>query len=165
MTSHADLVAVAARWLYGTRSCRVVLTERGRQEVPDAIGWGRCCIVVECKVSRADFFADMKKPHRQAGAIALGEERWYLTPAGLLRDAGGVPPSFGLLEWTGRIVRRVKAAPVLAVDADGLALERRLLLSELAIYHAQGIGYRTLSGREALPHLSDAQLLGGHSDD
>ena len=62
------LVDKAERWLraYG---CGIVLSEQacGNGEIPDAIGWKRAChsVVVECKVSRADFLADREKACRQ----------------------------------------------------------------------------------------------------
>jgi len=142
--THTALVQVAESWLRGTRRCGIVLTETGLigGEVPDAIGWGKVSIVVECKVSRADFFADLRKPHR-ATPGAFGRERWYLTTPGRLGTTH-VPTPWGLLEWTGRIVRRCRVAHVLDHDIDRQARELRLALGELRKYHAQGIRYRTL---------------------
>ena len=141
--THADLIDVAARWLEGTRRCCIVLTEQGfGSEVCDAIGWGKTCIVVECKVSRADFLADQRKPHRR-DRCGLGRERWYLTPPGLLR-AGELPAGWGLAEWNGRIVRRVVPAPVLEPRSDMWQQELAVALGELRKYHAQGIRYRRL---------------------
>ena len=56
-------------------------------EMPDAIGWKRAChsVLVECKLSRADFLADRDKPFRRKQEMGLGCERFYLTPSGLLR--------------------------------------------------------------------------------
>lgn len=106
--THAELVQRARRWLSSTAGCRFVLTEPRTiytQEQPDAIGWkGIDSIVVECKVSRADFRADAKKPHRQG--CGLGAHRFYLTPAGLLRPAE-VPEPWGLLEAHGERIRQV----------------------------------------------------------
>lgn len=142
--SHAELTVVAERWLSGTRRCNVVLTERGfGSERCDAMGWARHLVVVECKVSRADFYADVRKPHRVAGC-GLGRERWYLTMPGLL-GAHEVPEGWGLLEWTGRTVRRAKPAPVLEHKPEMWMHELAVALGELRKYQAQGIRYRRLN--------------------
>ena len=51
----------------------------------DAIGWKRAChsVLVECKISRADFLADRDKPFRQKPEFGVGSERFYLVPEGL----------------------------------------------------------------------------------
>lgn len=149
--THADLVTVAAAWLT-RKGCNVVLTERCARggETPDAIGWfceGFRSIVIECKVSVDDFRRDKRKMWRRAnpeyGTVfpAMGERRWYLAPSGLLA-AEALPVHWGLLEWTGKIVKVAKPAPTLAVNQRDVRSEAALLLSELRIYHAQGIQYR-----------------------
>ena len=77
MVTHAELVERAVRWLRGTMGCGVVLCERdaGVGEIPDAIGWRLRDVashLVECKVTRADFFADLKKQHRANHLGGLG---------------------------------------------------------------------------------------------
>ena len=66
--THAQLVQQAVRWLR-SRRCGVVLSEQAcaSGEMPDAIGWKRAChsVLVECKISHADFLADREKPWRQ----------------------------------------------------------------------------------------------------
>ena len=97
--THADLVALAARWLAGHERCSVVVTEMssGEHETPDAIGWrGGNSIVVECKTSRPDFFADKKKAYRRTDR-QMGVVRYYLTPKDMLQLAE-VTPGWGLLE-------------------------------------------------------------------
>lgn len=112
--SHADLVLRAADWLASRRHA-VVLTERSPRwcwESPDAIGFRSPGIVsvIECKVSRADFMRDAHKPHAKAG-LTMGDERWYMTPPGLL-DPAGLPADHGLLEVHPLQVRTVvKATP------------------------------------------------------
>jgi hypothetical protein len=102
---HAQLVRIARNWLAGSQRCRVIVCEHqgGCNEEPDAIAWrtqpNTCrteSILVECKASRADFFADQKKWHR-IYRDGLGDLRWYLTPRGLL-DVGEVPDGWGLIE-------------------------------------------------------------------
>ena len=65
--THSQLVEKAVRWLRHYR-CGLVLSEQAcvSGEMPDAIGWKRAChsVLVECKVTRADFLADRAKPFR-----------------------------------------------------------------------------------------------------
>ena len=85
--THAQLVERAVAWLRGYR-CGVILSEQAcvSGEMPDAIGWKRAShsVLVECKISRADFLADRDKPFRQKPELGLGCERFYLTPPRLL---------------------------------------------------------------------------------
>lgn len=104
--SHSDLVKIGARWLRYARRCPIVFTQMSSGETPDAIGWyGARSILVECKVSRADFHANSKKQN----GIGMGEERWFLTRHGLVMPEE-VPPQWGLLEWDGRRVRQTVKA-------------------------------------------------------
>lgn len=65
--THNDLCERALRWLSGTRKCEPVFHQIAScAEIPDAIGWSSCfrfsgSTVLECKVSRADFYADLRK--------------------------------------------------------------------------------------------------------
>ena len=99
--THAQLVSIAVKWLRSYR-CGVVLSEQAclSGEMPDAIGWKRAChsVLVECKVTRADFLSDRSKPFRHNPEKALGCERFYLTPAGLVR-LEELPKGWGLLEF------------------------------------------------------------------
>ncbi len=85
--THADLVERAARWLRSTKKCGVVLTEfvTSSPETPDAIGWtygGNWSILVECKTSLSDFYADSKKQGRSLlRAAGLGRELYYVVSA------------------------------------------------------------------------------------
>ncbi len=78
-------------------------------------------MVVECKLSRADFLADRLKPFRQNPGIALGCERFYLAPAGLVSPAE-LPPGWGLLECRGR-----KVCLVVKPRRSGLRTEQGFL--------------------------------------
>ncbi|HLK31788.1 MAG TPA: hypothetical protein VKT29_01780 [Terriglobales bacterium] len=132
--THAQMVEIATAWLRRYR-CGVVLSEQAcaNGEVPDAIGWkGKCrSVVVECKVSRADFLADRGKPFRQDPEIAMGCERFYLAPAGLLAPQE-LPPGWGLLECTGRKVEiKVKPSRRSLRTAVGMEFEMNLLLASL----------------------------------
>ncbi|NID14357.1 hypothetical protein [Luteibacter yeojuensis] len=107
--THSELVEIAGRWLRGTAGCKVVMTELvalcGNGEIPDAIGWrGNDSILVECKTSRADFFADRAKTFRREPERGMGALRYFLAPEGVLK-VDDLPPRWGLLESRPRGVR------------------------------------------------------------
>jgi hypothetical protein len=131
--THARLVAMAEAWLQRSR-CGIVLSEQGCSsgEMPDAIGWkGRNhSIVIECKVSRADFLADSAKPWRRDPSIALGCERYYAAPRALLK-ADEMPAGWGLLEVQGRELKVAKKSSRKLRQPEGLMNEMNLLLASL----------------------------------
>jgi len=112
---HAELVERTGRWLRNTKKCKLVILEPkpwNCDEHVDAIGWTPYgnSIVVECKVSRADYKADWRKLWRKS-TIGMGFEKYYLTPPHLLWPAGYTgTPNFcgaGLLEIRWRCVHVV----------------------------------------------------------
>ena len=131
--THGQLVRSAEKWLRSYR-CGVVLSEQAcvSGEMPDAIGWKRAChsVLVECKVSRADFLADRGKPWRMKPELGVGCERYYLAPAGLLRE-DELPVGWGLLASRNRKVELVKAARKNLRSEKGFASEMNLLLASL----------------------------------
>ncbi len=131
--THAKLVALAVKWLRSYR-CGVVLSEQAcvSGEMPDAIGWKKAChsVLVESKVSRADFLADRDKPFRQKPELGVGCERYYLTPRGLL-GSEELPAGWGLLEVCGREIERIKASAKNLRSATGFQNEMNLLLASL----------------------------------
>ena len=131
--THSQLVASAAEWLRRYR-CGIVLSEQAcvSGEMPDAIGWKRAChsVVVECKISRADFFADQEKPFRQKPELGLGCERFYLTPAGLLHPEE-LPRGWGLLESARRTVHVIRRSARNLRTVIGFRHEMNLLLASL----------------------------------
>jgi len=126
-------VEKAVEWLRRYR-CGVVLSEQAcvSGEMPDAIGWKRAChsVVVECKISRADFLADRAKPWRKKPEGALGCERFYLTPP-LLVKLEELPPKWGLLECRNRRVEIIKPAARDGRNNAGFRHEMNLLLASL----------------------------------
>lgn len=86
--THTNFVSLAVAWLRRYR-CGVVLSEQAciSGEMPDAIGWKKAChsVLVECKVTRADFLADRAKLFRQQPEIGVGSERYYLAPRSLIK--------------------------------------------------------------------------------
>jgi hypothetical protein len=131
--THAQLVEKAVRWLRRYR-CGIVLSEQAcvSGEMPDAIGWKRACqsVLVECKVSRADFVADRGKPFRVKPERGVGCERYYLVPAGLARP-GELPKGWGLLEYRGGRIEMVRASDKKLRSAAGFRCEMNLLLASL----------------------------------
>jgi len=131
--NHAFLVARAVEWLrrYG---CGVVLSEQAcvSGEMPDAIGWKRAChsVLVECKISRADFLADRNKPFRVKLELGVGGERFYLVPKGLVRTEE-LPPGWGLLEYRNRSVELIRASKKNLRSHEGFRCEMNLLLASL----------------------------------
>ncbi len=130
---HAQLVSNAVAWLRRYR-CGVVLSEQAcaSGEMPDAIGWKKAShsVLVECKISRADFLADRGKPFRQKPEIGVGCERFYLAPAGLIEQEE-LPAGWGLLECHSRKIEVVRRSAKNFRTAVGFNYEMNLLLASL----------------------------------
>ena len=124
---------MAVQWLRRYR-CGVVLSEQAcvSGEMPDAIGWKKAChsVLVESKVSRADFLADRSKICRQKPEIGVGCERYYLAPRGVIR-VEELPAGWGLLEVFGREIERIKASAKNLRSDIGFRHEMNLLLVSL----------------------------------
>jgi hypothetical protein len=131
--THAQLVERAVRWLRGYR-CGLVLSEQAcvSGEMPDAIGWKQAChsVLVECKVTRADFMADRAKPFRQQPEKGVGSERFYLTPPRFVRPEE-LPAGWGLLELRRGRIEMVRASAKNLRTAKGFGYEMNLLLASL----------------------------------
>ncbi len=132
---HQQLVKIAVDWLRKQYRCGVILSEQycASGEVPDAIGWKRenHSVVVECKVSRADFLADAAKPFRLKPEEGLGCERFYLAAPGIIAPHE-LPECWGLLEAVRNhvsLVVRTKKRNLRTVI--GMAKEMNLLLASL----------------------------------
>jgi len=68
-------------------------------EIPDIIAFSsKTSILIECKTSLSDFRADRKKPFRSVNT-AIGGQRWYLAPQGII-PLKSLPLHWGLLEVT-----------------------------------------------------------------
>ena len=110
-TTHTDLVDYAWKYLINTLRCsfafKELITGNTSGEVPDAIGWtlGES-VLIECKRTRSDFFADQRKSFRRDPEEGMGRFRFYLCPKGVLRP-DDMPPGWGLLVLDGRKVRRI----------------------------------------------------------
>jgi len=134
-TRHAHLISLAVDWLRRHYKCGIVLSEQycATGEVPDVIAWKGFCksVLVECKVSRADFLADAAKPFRQKPEEGMGSQRCYMAPSGVIRPEE-LPKHWGLLELHGREVRMsVKPGRVDLRTQTGMMKEMNLLLASL----------------------------------
>jgi hypothetical protein len=131
--THAQLVERAVRWLRSYR-CGVVLSEQAcvSGETPDALGWKQAChsVLVECKVTRADFLADRAKPFRVKQEKGVGSERFYLTPPGLIHRTE-LALGWGLLELRRGRIEMVQASAKNLRTATGFRYEMNLLLASL----------------------------------
>jgi hypothetical protein len=131
--THAQLVAKAVLWLRWYR-CGVVLSEQAcvSGEMPDAIGWKQAChsVLVECKVTRADFLADRAKPFRQKPEKGVGSERFYLTPPRFVK-VEELPAGWGLLELRRGRIEMVHPSAKNLRSATGFRYEMNLLLASL----------------------------------
>jgi len=131
--THSQMVERAVRWLRGYR-CGVVLSEQAcvSGEMPDAIGWKQAChsVLVECKVTRADFLADRAKPFRLKPEKGVGSERFYMIPAGLVKMEE-LPAGWGLLEYRRGRVDMIQASAKNLRTPVGFRSEMNLLLASL----------------------------------
>ena len=74
---------------------------------------GDCTVIIEVKTSRSDFLADKRKYARSKQAEILnhqiGNYRYYLCPKGIIAE-DDLPNNWGLLEYDGKKIHRVKMA-------------------------------------------------------
>lgn len=106
--THNYLSNVACSWLKRPMSskgpaCQIAMVEVGGLyggERADAWGyrWGYNggSVLVEVKVSRSDFLADAKKPHRNGEVLGMGTYRYYMCPEGII-TLDDLPHGWGLL--------------------------------------------------------------------
>lgn len=113
--THQELVERAVKWLRkphgkGGTGCHVAVSEFPTGytgEIPDAIGFRAHTehlggsVVCEVKVSRGDFLADNKKPHRNGEVLGVGQHRFYVAPQGLIKP-DELPQNWGLVEVNNR---------------------------------------------------------------
>lgn len=135
LMTHQQLVRLAEQWLRRRYRCGIVLSEQScaSGETPDVIGWKGSCrsVVIECKVSRADFLADQEKPFRKQPEMGMGCERFYLVPQGLIHSHE-LPRGWGLLECKGReVTLTLKPRRQSQRTEIGMKWEMNLLLASL----------------------------------
>jgi hypothetical protein len=142
--THRELCQIGAQWLLNQKHwdfrCQYVCVELVTisSETPDIFGLkgGIETILLEVKVSRSDFLADLKKPHRKGGGI--GSERYYLCPDGLIRE-DELPANWGLLYYKDGNITVIKQAT---------PYESKDLINEMSIMYS--IIRRTIKKRQIL---------------
>lgn len=117
--NHDQLVEAGAKYLrnYHVAQGRrlpahcIVITGIGSGEIPDVIGFYGCggTTLIEVKISRADFRADAKKYFRRTPDKGMGNNRYYLTPKGLLKP-DKMPDKWGLMEECNGKIKVAKVA-------------------------------------------------------
>ena len=153
--THKKLVRKIAAWLkYNAKYHRTIvvaeLAAGSNTETPDVIGWSGChSIMVECKTSRADFFADSKKCFRREEERGMGDIRFFAAPKGVLTSED-MPEGWGLLLVDERCVRveREPTPKKANKDAEVIMLVsaiRRLEIST-AVYVVQDSDTENQSG-------------------
>lgn len=101
--THKALVRKASAWMRNRKNCGIVCAElaTANHETPDVIGFYGLggSILVECKVSRADFCADKNKLFRRVEEMGMGDVRYFAAPKGMISPLD-LPEGWGLLEMT-----------------------------------------------------------------
>lgn len=100
--THDELVRRGVNWLKNNQVAGmrfpIILPEYKcyANSIPDVIGLNHeRTAVIECKISRTDYFADQRKRHRHY-LRQLGNLRYYLCPVGLLKP-NEIDSGWGLL--------------------------------------------------------------------
>jgi hypothetical protein len=112
--THQELVDRGAKWLKnkGLLTIQDPFRVAGVIEQPDVIGWHENkSILIEVKVSRADFFADKKKHFRKVASAGMGKLRYYLCPKGMV-EPDEIPSGWGLLYAYPKMIKTIKKPEV-----------------------------------------------------
>jgi hypothetical protein len=111
--THKQLCTRISLWLKNVRRYTVVATElsTAASETPDVIGWHGTAesMLIECKVSRADFLSDKDKFFRRQEEYGMGNYRFYAAPEGMINH-DELPDGWGLLEVHGKQINTRKLA-------------------------------------------------------
>lgn len=143
MLTHKELVEIGYTWLMKEAKCSFALKELRcyTPERPDVLGFCATTgdsILIECKVSREDFKADLKKWFRSSCHLGMGDYRFYLSSEEIIttRDLESLYPPWGLL-WAsedGKVVMKegeMKGIGIFKHDAVNRKAERAMLISAL----------------------------------
>lgn len=141
--THKQLCEIAEKWLRKRKkqnimyptfpvTCTEIACFNGINwnEIPDAFGvnnYESC--VIECKISRADFRADLKKPFRKENG--MGNLRLYLCPENLIQKED-LPEKWGLLyvNEKGRVIE-IQKPEHHQLSTASLKAERQIMYSLL----------------------------------
>lgn len=141
--NHLQLVNLAYKWVLKKTRCSFAFTEIKciNSEIADVIGFasGDYSVLVECKISKQDFFQDFKKPFRIQSDMGIGRYRFYACPAGLILPEE-LPSNWGLVYFNEKgknniIINPYCASPNGNIWSGGFnfnqAAERNILYSAL----------------------------------
>ena len=117
MATHHELCRLAARYIHehtagAFPNCPQVAVEvrTPSAETPDIFGWNYwTTALVEAKVSRADFKADLKKKWRIYPKLGVGEYRYYCCPKDLI-GVEELPENWGLIYENDGVLELIKKA-------------------------------------------------------
>ena len=133
---HNELIKLSAKWLkkhdhnITIPNCSVIAcdlkTQNGTGEIPDVIGWNsKYSVLLEVKVSRADFLKDKNKKFRKNPIIGLGQLRYYVCPTDLI-NVEDIPINWGLIYCSGKQMKIIHVANCQDANVEA---ERSILLS------------------------------------
>ena len=135
--THDRLVFIANKWLrkhsknIDIPNCPITAadlsTATSSGEKPDVIGWCYwASVLIEVKVSRADFLRDKNKPFRVLEDMGMGQFRYYCTPKGLIKP-DEIPNGWGLLYCGAN--NQIEVIQMAERKESNLVCERTVLLS------------------------------------
>jgi hypothetical protein len=126
--THRELCVRGSKWLnkkagWQLKSqfvcCELVC--QGGRENPDIFGLRpNGNVLIEVKVSRADFRKEFKKQGRINLSHAIGRQRLYMTPKGMLKP-DEIPFGWGLIEYDGKNFEIVKDSEKFEEHAETVA--------------------------------------------
>lgn len=99
--THTDLVEAGYKWVLKRGGCGVAFKELNTMasngEYPDVIGFcSGNSTVIECKMTKKDFYADKRKLFRQHPELGMGRRRYYLCPDNIIKTED-LPYGWGLI--------------------------------------------------------------------
>jgi len=114
--THDQLVDRAFRWVLGAGKCDFAFHEfrTFAGEQPDVLGFKECgltSVLIECKASISDVYADKKKIWRRYPACGMGHRRFMFCPPNLIKP-GKQPEGWGLLYCYPKKVRKIVPSAV-----------------------------------------------------
>lgn len=169
--THRVLVNRIAKWMRFNRSCPVgvcpvVMVELATQchETPDVLGFygPGCSMLVECKVSRADFLGDKEKNFRRYEDQGVGDVRYFAAPKGML-SPDELPDGWGLIEVSDKETRlgdrRVEVRRSAAPKTANKRNEVKMLMSAIRRLEISSAVYVEVPEME--PETGDLEVSAG----
>lgn len=145
--THSQLCEKAAKWLHNHKencivpNCTIVAKELVTivNETPDVIGFA-CgpSIIIECKTSISDFYADKNKPFRINTKLGMGNRRFFFAEIGLL-NVENLPDGWGLLEISGRKIFITKKSEHFEADKSNEVDLLKSIVARVASGHTQNL--------------------------